>query len=116
MHISIRDAEKGESQSSFTRTSSPHRSSLAPERPSTNEEGKMRRICKRSRSFGGYMKEDLDSRYMTNVLVVLFFISGLIDSVTFNSWSAFVCMQSGKLFFGAACISAKAMSCQSLPL
>jgi hypothetical protein len=33
---------------------------------------------------------------MSVVLVTLFFISGLVDSVAFNSWNCFVNMQTGK--------------------
>ncbi|OAP63182.1 hypothetical protein AYL99_02409 [Fonsecaea erecta] len=48
-----------------------------------------------------HLVEDLDPSYMSLVLVICFFISGLIDSVAFNTWSCFVNMQTGNTVFAA---------------
>ena len=45
-----------------------------------------------------YLFRELDPSFMSLVLVTCFFISGLIDSVAFNSWNCFVNMQTGKKF------------------
>ncbi|EXJ67295.1 uncharacterized protein A1O5_09308 [Cladophialophora psammophila CBS 110553] len=42
-----------------------------------------------------YFLQELDSSYMSVVLVTCFLISGLIDSVAFNTWNCFVNMQTG---------------------
>ena len=41
---------------------------------------------------------------MSVVLVTLFFVSGLVDSVAFNSWNCFVNMQSGKPYTHLTCL------------
>ncbi|EXJ87973.1 hypothetical protein A1O1_04900 [Capronia coronata CBS 617.96] len=48
-----------------------------------------------------YLYQDLDVSYMSIVIIICFFISGLIDSVAFNSWSCFVDMQTGNTVFAA---------------
>ncbi|KAK5064993.1 hypothetical protein LTR84_000828 [Exophiala bonariae] len=48
-----------------------------------------------------YLYQDLDTSYMGLVVIVCFFISGLIDSVAFNSWNCFVQMQTGNTVFAA---------------
>jgi hypothetical protein len=42
-----------------------------------------------------YFNRELDVAYMSIVIILCFFISGLIDSVAFNSWNCFVDMQTG---------------------
>lgn len=42
-----------------------------------------------------YSCHELDATYMSFVIMVCFFVSGMIDSVAFNSWSCFVNMQTG---------------------
>ena len=54
---------------------------------------KMARTAEISRR---YLFQELESSYMTLTLIICFFISGLVDSVAFNSWNCFVNMQSGK--------------------
>lgn len=46
-----------------------------------------------------YLYQELDASYMSFVIILCFFISGLIDSVAFNSWNCFVDMQTGKMIF-----------------
>jgi hypothetical protein len=48
-----------------------------------------------------YLNNQLDTARMSLVIITCFFISGLIDSVVFNSWSCFVNMQTGKLLVDA---------------
>ena len=43
-----------------------------------------------------YLNSELCTQYTSLVLVTCFFVSGLIDSVAFNSWSCFVSMQTGE--------------------
>ncbi|KIW10619.1 hypothetical protein PV08_11583 [Exophiala spinifera] len=48
-----------------------------------------------------YSYHELDATYMSFVIIVCFFISGLVDSVAFNSWNCFVNMQTGNTVFAA---------------
>ncbi|KAJ4515820.1 hypothetical protein HRR81_001436 [Exophiala dermatitidis] len=48
-----------------------------------------------------YLYQELDASYMSFVIILCFFISGLIDSVAFNSWNCFVDMQTGNTVFAA---------------
>ncbi|OQV09391.1 hypothetical protein CLAIMM_13517 [Cladophialophora immunda] len=48
-----------------------------------------------------YLFQELDTSYMSVVLVICFLISGLIDSVAFNTWNCFVNMQTGNTVFAA---------------
>ncbi|KAK6379284.1 hypothetical protein LTS17_006202 [Exophiala oligosperma] len=48
-----------------------------------------------------YSCHELDATYMSFVIMVCFFVSGMIDSVAFNSWSCFVNMQTGNTIFAA---------------
>lgn len=45
-----------------------------------------------------YSNHELDATYMSFVIMVCFFVSGMVDSVAFNSWSCFVNMQTGWSF------------------
>lgn len=38
---------------------------------------------------------DLDTRGADYILVLLFFVSGLVDGAVYNSWGSFVSMQTG---------------------
>jgi hypothetical protein len=56
-----------------------------------------RREMEKSRSrLKQYFFLDLERAYMSGALMVCFFISGLVDSVAFNSWNCFVNMQTGE--------------------
>jgi hypothetical protein len=44
-----------------------------------------------------YLSQELHPAGMTFILIACFFISGLIDSVAFNTWNCFVGMQTGTL-------------------
>jgi len=48
-----------------------------------------------------YLSRELRASYMGLVITICFFISGLVDSVAFNSWSCFVNMQTGNTVFAA---------------
>ncbi|KIV94837.1 hypothetical protein PV10_02567 [Exophiala mesophila] len=48
-----------------------------------------------------YLYNELTVAYMSLVVIVCFFVSGLIDSVAFNSWNCFVQMQTGNTVFAA---------------
>jgi hypothetical protein len=43
-----------------------------------------------------FVHDELVSTYMRGVLMICFFISGLVDAVAFNSWNCFVNMQTGE--------------------
>jgi hypothetical protein len=64
-----------------------------------NQVEKMARTAELSQR---YLFQELDSSFMSLVLVICFFISGLVDSVAFNSWNCFVNMQSGKAFISTS--------------
>ncbi|KKY15809.1 hypothetical protein UCRPC4_g06128 [Phaeomoniella chlamydospora] len=49
----------------------------------------------------GRMHHQVSKKQTIYILVILFFISGLVDSVAFNSWSCFVSMQTGNTIFTA---------------
>ncbi len=66
---------------------------------------KMEKISRTAEISRNYLLQELDSSYMSVVLVTLFFISGLVDSVAFNSWNCFVNMQSGKSYTHLTCLS-----------
>ena len=42
-----------------------------------------------------YLAQDLDESWSDVILLVTCFISGLVDSAVFNTWSCFVSMQTG---------------------
>lgn len=50
-------------------------------------------------SFGNklyiYLNGEIDTTRTDTILIVCAFVSGLIDSVCFNAWGSFACMQSG---------------------
>ncbi|KAK5464554.1 hypothetical protein LTS15_001116 [Exophiala xenobiotica] len=48
-----------------------------------------------------YLNHELRSSYTSLVITICFFISGLVDSVAFNSWNCFVNMQTGNTVFAA---------------
>ncbi|KAK5193453.1 hypothetical protein LTR99_007005 [Exophiala xenobiotica] len=48
-----------------------------------------------------YLNHELSLSYMSLVITICFFISGLVDSVAFNSWNCFVNMQTGNTVFAA---------------
>lgn len=48
------------------------------------------------RALDHHFSSEVSKSYTNWILVSLFFTSGLIDSVAFNSWSCFVSMQTGK--------------------
>lgn len=52
-----------------------------------------------SSDWKGHVLQPLTKKYTNYILIVLFFSSGLIDSVAFNAWSCFVGMQTGMLSF-----------------
>ncbi|KIW83936.1 hypothetical protein Z517_03182 [Fonsecaea pedrosoi CBS 271.37] len=63
--------------------------------------GCMDRLTRTADASQRYLSQDLDSSYMSVVLVICFLISGLIDSVAFNTWNCFVNMQTGNTVFAA---------------
>ncbi|RMD40779.1 hypothetical protein DV735_g4322, partial [Chaetothyriales sp. CBS 134920] len=90
--------------------------SLRPLRSATGSEKSQRppRISSSLQKFTSNMhlffKQELDITYMGLVMVMCFFISGLIDSVAFNSWSCFVGMQTGNTVFAGLGISGQPKS------
>ncbi|OCT46915.1 hypothetical protein CLCR_02497 [Cladophialophora carrionii] len=66
-----------------------------------NPMGQMEKLTRTAEVSQRFLYHELDSSYMTVVLVTLFFISGLVDSVAFNSWNCFVNMQTGNTVFAA---------------
>jgi hypothetical protein len=46
--------------------------------------------------FRQHMAQDVHEDWADVILVVLSFISGMVDSAVFNTWSCFVSMQTGK--------------------
>ena len=48
--------------------------------------------------FRQHMSQDVHEDWADIVLIILSFISGMVDSAVFNTWSCFVSMQTGKRF------------------
>ena len=48
-----------------------------------------------SRRFKGYMRANVTTKWADLLLILCFFVSGLVDSVAFNVWSCFASMQTG---------------------
>lgn len=46
--------------------------------------------------FRQHMAQDVHEDWSDIILVILSFISGMVDSAVFNTWSCFVSMQTGK--------------------
>lgn len=44
------------------------------------------------------MAQDVHEDWADIILVILSFISGMVDSAVFNTWSCFVSMQTGTFF------------------
>ncbi|KIY03640.1 uncharacterized protein Z520_00331 [Fonsecaea multimorphosa CBS 102226] len=63
--------------------------------------GGMERLTRTADASQRYLFQELDSSYMSLVLVICFLISGLIDSVALNTWSCFVNIQTGNTVFAA---------------
>ena len=42
-----------------------------------------------------YMNDQIDATRADTILIVCAFISGMVDSVCYNAWGSFACMQSG---------------------
>ncbi len=62
---------------------------------SSNKDPNTLPVAHRRKTVGGYVADELDHRCMSLMIVFCFFVSGLIDSVSFNTWSVFVNMQTG---------------------
>ncbi|EXJ86660.1 hypothetical protein A1O3_03613 [Capronia epimyces CBS 606.96] len=96
-------------ESSLTLTNPPHSTPTAS-RDTSVERQKLARqarpnqlnmLSKLRGSVHNYLSQELDGSYMSVVIILCFFISGLIDSVAFNSWNCFVDMQTGNTIFAA---------------
>ncbi|KIX03308.1 uncharacterized protein Z518_06860 [Rhinocladiella mackenziei CBS 650.93] len=58
-------------------------------------------LSRKAKSTQKYFCHELDASYIDLVIIICFFVSGLIDSVAFNSWNCFVNMQTGNTIFAA---------------
>ncbi|KEF60981.1 uncharacterized protein A1O9_02545 [Exophiala aquamarina CBS 119918] len=116
----LSSAEKGETDSPLHRVESSLTltNSTLPTPQSSRDSSRERRKRSRSRSSmtvridlsgtlsmrvrtQSYLYDDFDCSYMSLIIIICFFISGLIDSVAFNSWNCFVQMQTGNTVFAA---------------
>lgn len=50
----------------------------------------------RTTRFRRYMAQDVHEDWADVILIILSFISGMVDSAVFNTWSCFVSMQTGE--------------------
>src|SRR6266498_5165392 len=78
----------GSSESPKARLSDPHQPEKATNTPT--RPGKLMRLRR-------HIAVDVDTRWADVVMITCCFISGLIDSVSFNTWGCFVSMQTGML-------------------
>ncbi|KAJ9615123.1 hypothetical protein H2200_001197 [Cladophialophora chaetospira] len=100
-----------QTDSSLTLTNNSPSSTSWPSRESSADGrkrramGQMEKITRTTQASQRYLTHELDSCGMTVILIILFFISGLVDSVAFNSWNCFVNMQTGNTVFAALGLS-----------
>ncbi|KIX99252.1 uncharacterized protein Z520_04828 [Fonsecaea multimorphosa CBS 102226] len=52
-----------------------------------------------------WLTTDIDTRWADTVLLGCFFVTGMVDSVAFNTWNSFVGMQTGNTIFAGLGVS-----------
>ncbi|KIW28945.1 uncharacterized protein PV07_04797 [Cladophialophora immunda] len=52
-----------------------------------------------------WLTSDIDTRWADTILLACFFVTGMVDSVAFNTWSCFVGMQTGNTIFAGLGVS-----------
>ncbi|OAG45102.1 hypothetical protein AYO21_00450 [Fonsecaea monophora] len=52
-----------------------------------------------------WLTSDVDTRWADTILLACFFVTGMVDSVAFNTWSCFVGMQTGNTIFAGLGVS-----------
>jgi uncharacterized membrane protein YoaK (UPF0700 family) len=77
---------------------------------SQNQEKTTYKTKKRAKQVRRYLNHELRSSYTSLILVVCFFTSGLVDSVSFDVFSCFVGMQTGNTVFAALGLSGQPVS------
>lgn len=74
-----------------------------PESSEQNGKGRLSRV-------GRHLAQDVDAAWADLILLVLCFLSGIVDSAVFNVWSCFVSMQTGNTVYVGLGVSNQPLS------